>query len=305
MKIPADFVEKVFNDLKASEVKTGKYTGLSETSVKKYTDKLKYFIKNGAFDDDLLGFINAIENINSRLGYFTAVAGLVKHSPTFKEFLGKDYEPVQEAYAKLTDMSRKKDTSQKTDKEEENWVDWETILEKTKPAPDDTGISQEQMLLYIYTLIPPKRLDYHRLFITTDPELVPDNEPNYIQILSKTKVNIILNEYKTSATNGTQITKVPAKFARVIWAYHKSIPQKKYLFTIKNSLDKPFASADTFGRYVRDTFGSRLGKNVSVDILRHSFITWLRKGDLSKAKKKKIAEEMGHSLDQQENYRKN
>jgi integrase len=116
---------------------------------------------------------------------------------------------------------------------------------------------------------------------------------------------VILNEYKTVATNGTQTTKLPAKFARIIWSYLESTPQKKYLFTTKNSLEKPFSSADTFGRYVRDTFASRLDKNVSVDLLRHSFITHLRKGDLSKAKKKKIAMEMGHSLDQQENYRKN
>lgn len=295
-----ELVELVRKELTASEVKTGKYTGLGETSIKKYIDKLKYFIKNAAFEDDLLGFINSIENINSRLGYFTAVAGLVKHSPAFKGFLGTDYEPVQEAYAKLTDLSRKKDTAEKSDKETENWVDWETILEKTQGK----DLSQEQILLDIYTMIPPKRLDYHRLFIVRNDE-VPDNEPNYIQVLSKTKANIILNEYKTAATNGTQTTKLPAKFARIIWAYLESIPQKKYLFTTKNSLEKPFSSADTFGRYVRDTFASRLDKNVSVDLLRHSFITHLRKGDLSKAKKKKIAMEMGHSLDQQENYRKN
>jgi integrase len=114
-----------------------------------------------------------------------------------------------------------------------------------------------------------------------------------------------LNEYKTAATNGQQTTKLPAKFAKLIWAYLESIPQKKYLFTTKNSLDKPFSSAETFGRYVRDTFSARLDKNVSVDILRHSFISWLRKGDLSKAKKLKISREMGHSLEQQENYRKN
>lgn len=293
-------VEIITEELKTSQVKTGKYIGLGETSVKKYIDKLKYFIKNGALNDDLLGFINAIQNINSRLGYFTAVAGLVKHSPAFKAFLGTDYEPIQEAYTKLTEENRKKDTAEKTERETENWEDWQTILEKTQ----GTQLSQEQILLDIYTLIPPKRLDYHRLFVVRG-DAVPDNEPNYLQVLGKTKINIILNEYKTSATNGEQITKLPAKFAKIVWAYLESVPQKKYLFTTKNSLDKPFSSAETFGKYVRDTFTTRLGKNISVDILRHSFITDLRKGDLSKRKKEAIAKSMGHSLDQQENYRKN
>ena len=296
----AKLVQTITNELKASEVKTGKYTGLGETSVKKYIDKLKYFIKNDALENDLLGFINGIENINSRLGYFTAVAGLVKHSPTFKKLLGQTYEPIQEDYAKLTDQSRKKDTAEKSETEIEKWLDWEDILEKTQGKE----LSQEQILLNIYTLIAPKRLDYHRLFVVRG-DAEPDNEPNYIQLLSKTKVNIILNEYKTASTNGQQITKLPAKFARIIWAYLESIPQKKYLFTTKNSIDKPFSSAETFGKYLRDTFTTRLGKNVSTDILRHSFITWLRKGDLSKAKKLKISREMGHSLQQQEDYRKN
>jgi hypothetical protein len=296
-----EFVKLVNSELKASEVKTGKYIGLGETSIKKYIDKLKYFIKNGALDDDLLGFINAIQNVNSRLGYFTAVAGLVKHSLTFKEHLGDSYDSIQKAYSELTEENRKKDTSEKTEKETENWIDWKDILLKTKMVAPFENVSQEQVLTQMYTLIPPVRLDYDHIEIVKHPNV---GSANYIQIKNKQKIKLVLKEYKTSETYGAMELDLPVKLCKIINAYLASVPNKKFLFSPKGSLDKPFKSADTFGKYLRETFKGIFDKNISVDQLRHSYITYIRRKDLSKDKKQKIAKTMGHSLEMQEDYRK-
>jgi len=147
-------------------------------------------------------------------------------------------------------------------------VDWKKIIKKTN---DYTNLSQDQMLLNIYTLTSPKRLDYNRLFITRN-KFIPDGEPNYIQILSKTKSNIVLNEYKTSKNYGTQETKLSAKLAKIIWEYVSAFPEKKYLFETETG--KPYANAESFGKYLRNTFTKALGEPITVNTLRHSWITW-------------------------------
>jgi len=288
-----DFLNTIKSEMEDSQVvsKIGS-VGISPTTIKKYLDKLKYLLFKV---DDIPKYLDDIQNLNTALAYYGAIFGSVKHSSTARKFFKNDISDLESKYKILMDKNRTVDTSIKTEKELNTLIDWKEIIKKTT-SPD---LTQAQMLLNIYTLTPPVRLDYNRLFITHNL-IIPDNEPNYIQILSKTKTNIVLNEYKTSAKYGTSKTELTPKLSKILFSYVNANPDKKYLFETNEG--KPFSSAETFGVYLRRIFKDKLGKDISVDALRHSFITYTRRNDLPKAEKLKLAKMMQHSPAMGESY---
>lgn len=297
--------ETIAKELAESQVKSGKYTGISETTQKKYLQKLKYLFERLGKDgvDGLLDLLQSFENINSRISYFTAVTGTAKHSPTFSRAIQNDFDEINTAYMDLLQTNKENvKTEEKSEREKAAWVDWKDILKITKMTPPFKDVPQEQVLLALYTLIPPNRLDFHKLHIVRHPATL--EKENYIQIKNKSKMFLIMQQYKTAETYGRLETTLPVKLCKIISAHLETFPDKKFLFTPKGALDKPFKSVDSFAKYLRDTFKDVFGKNVTVDILRHSYITWLKRNELTKAKKAKIAQQMGHSLDTQESYRK-
>jgi hypothetical protein len=86
--------------------------------------------------------------------------------------------------------------------------------------------------------------------------------------------------------------------------YIEEHPDNVYLFEKQTGGHHPFASPETFARYLKDTFFKLTKKNISVDLLRHSFITDFRAGDISLKKKEKVAKQMGNSVETQEHYRR-
>ena len=292
-----DFINKIKNEMENSKIVSKIGTiGISETTVKKYIDKLKVVFAQ----DDETEYLNNIKNLNTALAYYGAIFGSIKHSPTAKKYFEDHIDDYTEKYKLLMDKSKNGNVKSADTQTEESEpivnVDWKLIIKKTN---DYTTLTQDQMLFNIYTLTSPKRLDYNRLFITHN-KIIPENESNYIQVLSKTKSNIILNEYKTSKKYGTQETKLSAKLAKIIWEYTKTFPEKKYLFETETG--KPYANAESFGKYLRTTFTKALGEPITVNTLRHSWITYTRRNDLSKKEKLRIAVEMQHSAEVAETY---
>lgn len=292
--------ETIKTELAGSKVQSGKYIGISETTQKKYLQKLNYLFDRTNVDG-LLDLLNSFDNINSRITYFTAVIGANKHSPTFSRAIESHFKSINEAYMELLSENKENlKTEVKSEREKAAWVDWKNILAETPKAPKaGDSMTQEQVLLAIYTLIPPVRLDYHALSIVQYPATT---QGNYLQIQNKNKMSLILTEYKTSETYGATTIALPVRLCKIINSYLETMPKKKFLFSPKGSIDKSFKSAESFGAYLRDTLKTIFEKPLTIDILRHSYITWLKRNDVSLAKKKKSAKIMGHSLEMQEAY---
>jgi len=297
---------KIKSELENSTITTGnRYVGIGEKTILNYMNKLKKIDKDEGFKN-LLDYLDSIENNNSKLAYQTAVLGTAKHSPSFTEHITPDViNSVREQQVKFLKEEKPLTIKQvKTDREEENWVDWKDIIKMSKKKLEDDGITQDNILIGIYTLIPPSRLDFHNLLIVKNSFLVEDQKQNYIRINSKTKMKIILQDYKTSKTHGTIEIPVPLKLAKMIYEYLSPMTERKYLFEKSGNGNKPFASPETFAKYLKDVFKQLTDHNVSVDLLRHSYITNFRKGDKSLSKKEKVAKQMGNSVAVQEEYRR-
>jgi len=292
---------KIREELKVSKVETNKYVGLTETSVDNYIKKLMFLQKQSG---GILEYLKGIDNVNTKNSYFIAVVGAAKHSKTFKDFLGDQLEPIKEEHLKLiTELKGTSGSQTKTDREKENWIEWTVIKKKATQVLAKNEYSQDDMLLLMYSLIPPSRLDFHSLLITRGMFVPEEASQNYIRITGASTIRLVLKEYKTSKTYDTLEIKLPKRLAVSINSFLKSEPNREYLFQIPGSV-KPYANADTFGKYLRNYFKKEFGKNASVDILRHSYLTWFRKGDKSLARKEAVAKNMGHSVELQEQYRK-
>ena len=138
--------------------------------------------------------------------------------------------------------------------------------------------------------MPPRRLkDYALMELKTVEE---SEEKNYY----KEEGEMIFNNYKTRNRYGKQIIKVPEKVKEIVNEYIKKWGIEGSLLEMNE--DKLY---DTLISIFKKT-----GKRVSVDILRHSYISKGRDiGKLKKGnKREEIARKMGHSMVAQDEYYK-
>ena len=301
---------KITQELKDSKVQTNKYVGVSESTIKNYIAKLRFFEKNDVLNDKLIDYINTTyTNLNTRGAYQVAITGTAKHSPTFAEYLGKELIDlmIKENEKVSSEVRGISGNQTKTEKEEENWIDLKDLKKLFKEKRNEFSI-QDQLLISMYILMPPARLDYHRVKIIRssfiDPETgLPENvkeTDNFLRIYKKSGRNytdLHLKEYKTSATYGDFKERLPKPITDLIL----SLPiTQEYLFQKKSG--GSFSSPETYAIYLRTVFNKLTGKNLSVDILRHIFLTDFRKGEKSTEKKQEIARKMMNSVEQQTEY---
>ena len=303
-------IEKIQAELKASVIKTNKYVGLSDGSIKTYVTKIKYLEKQKVLNEQLNDFIiNTYPVLNTRGAYQIAIMGVAKHSPTFAELLGKELiDLITKAYETLIPELKHNATSQsKSEKEETNWLSLKELkaLHKAKSAEFSV---QDNLLISFYTLIPPVRLDLGQVLIvrsafideTTGLPAGVGEKENYIVLNKKSgRYSAVLNlkEYKTERTYGAFKEKLPKPITDLII---KLPIEQTHLFSKKGG--GPFASSDTFGNYLKSVFKTLTGKNMSCDILRHIYITDFRRGEKSTEKKLMVAKKMMNSVETQTEY---
>jgi hypothetical protein len=299
----------ILEELKNSQVKTNKYIGITEGTIKTYIAKIKFIEKN-AGDVPFNEFINTFyTNENTKSAYQVAVIGVAKHSPSFKEFIGE--ETLNATIAdneKLMESLRGNPKQDKTEKEIENWINLKDLKKMAKDRKDEFSI-QDQILIACYTLMPPVRLDLHDILIVRtafiDPETGrPENvaeKQNYLRIYkqkSRPYSHLVLNEYKTERTYGQFNERFPKAITDLIFQLPAT---QTHLFQTKGS-NGAFSSPETFGVYLRAVFKKLTGKNISVDLLRHIYLTNFRKGEKTTENKQKVAKKMMNSVAEQENY---
>ena len=303
--------EKIQNDLATSKVVTGKkYVGIALNTIKAYMNKIKFLNEKEALNSTLLEFLNAnYENINSRNAYEIAILGVCKHSEYFKEHLGNDiFQIISDDNDNLNKDAQKNRPKQfKTENQNVNWIDYKDLVKLYKEKKDEFNI-QDQLLIAMYILMPPLRLDLHNVTIirglfvdenTKLPKGINEND-NYIQIYKKSGrpySDMTINEFKTSKKYGIWKNRLPKPITDIIM---KLPIDQTHLFMAKTG--GPFASEDTFGPYLKRVFKKLTNKNISVDLLRHIYITHARRGEISQDKKEQLAKLMCNSVFEQDNY---
>jgi hypothetical protein len=152
-------------------------------------------------------------------------------------------------------------------------------------------INSNDVLIYsLYFILPPRRLDYSKMIIDYNDD-IDNNTDNIFNIKNKT---FIFNKYKTFKTYGKQIININDELFNIIIDWIKKN---------NNPISFPLIDTKTINRVFKQTNGI---DNISVDIIRYSYLTYLNSSHLinkmSETERKQIAYIMAHSREEQNMY---
>jgi hypothetical protein len=247
--------------------------------------------------------------------YFQAILWSKKN--TDKDFLKSVSTYITQV---SKDERKKRGENILMDNEKQNYIDWNHILKIYKKVELEKNESQFDLvnfvILSLYVLFPPRRLsDYSNMVISFDDKYKVNtglskqfDANNYY---SYKKHLFIFNNYKTnkkvSKIDGKQekiqykqqVFKVPTELSDILDSYIE-------LLDLKGSL-LGFKSPDSLSTRLKNIFKDYINKNISVNILRHSYISYV----LSNRQKFNhnnlylISTQMAHSMQTQSEYYKN
>lgn len=213
---------------------------------------------------------------------------------TYREQMLKDATKYNEQQRGQTKSQSQKDNWMSQDNVmkiyRKLYKDVSPLFRLEKLTPKQLQELQNLVILSVYTQIPPRRLLDYTSFKLRNVDKAKDNFMD--------KRTFVFNQYKTANKYNQQTVQIPQRLRNIILKW-ESKHKNDYLLFDENG--KPL-SAPRLTLKLNKIFG---GKKISVNMLRHIFITdevldnapALRKMD-------EIAEQMGHSTDQQALYRK-
>lgn len=316
--IITDFCNNLFNELIEK--------GLTNTTANQYIKTLINIHKK-LYDTEIINSLNflketqTIENlfkneyspnsIKTFYACFISVLSIVNN---------KKYAPAINHYRNLVmgltldDDKPKKNTMNLIQKA--NWIDWEDLLKITNEynkqadeiAPKENITIQEyDVLLYnviisLYTLIPPRRNDYMVMYVIPSP-IDEDENRNYLQ-LNKNK--LIFNKYKTSKTYGRQIIdELPLELINAIYNYLTHHPLYNNVRKNSKEWEIPLL-VDAYGNHLNKInsitriLNKITGRKIGASMLRHIYIT--HKYGQTEKEKQTDANMMAHSVNMQKEY---
>jgi hypothetical protein len=241
------------------------------------------FVKN---TKKVIDFIEGLDySLNYKKSFYIAIVSLLKLQGKHKKAL-EEYRVKQDSYNKQ--QSKIYEEQVLSPNEEPKFMAWPDILKAAKDMAHD---SEDHLIVSLYTLLPPLRNDFAKMKVVN--ELPEDASGNYLVVGPKTS-QIVLNEFKTSRKYGTQTIAVPAKLHAIIKKYLKAHPTTILFDITENQMSKK----------VGDVFEKLLGKRVTINILRHSYISHMKRKEPSLKEKEVLAKSMMHSVGMDEVYRK-
>jgi hypothetical protein len=262
-----------------------------------------------------LAWVKNTESVNLRVSEYaestqknllaTLVSALsmLNDKPSYKRIYTYWYNRMME---KIHDQ-KQIDTSQKTRKQEENWLNWDIVMEHEKRlekessdvlknkhlSPNDWSTVLSYMILSLFTKFAPRRnQDYQYMKVVKNEKDAVNEDLNYY-VTSTHK--FIFNKYKTSKSHGSQTFDVPADLVSVINLYLSRHPNPKGMFLV-NADGSPLESLNAITRVLNRVFG----KNVGSTMLRHIYLS--SKYDVKEMNDD--AEKMAHSSGLQHDYLK-
>jgi len=233
---------------------------------------------------------NKYTNINSISTIINSISSVLMRIHKYRHLYDNIYKEINDMISKEKKRQILDSENKLTLKESNKYVDWNTILQ-IEPNIND---NEDLMIFHLYTTLPPRRIsDYSNIKIINN-ENDDNNKDNFILIKRERVQKIILNNYKTSKTYGKFInSNIPKKLNDSILAMNPK--NGNFLLNYNNTY---------FSRKITNIFRKYLGIPITVNILRHSYITHMMKKNISTKKKKEIAILMGHNIQMQDEYRR-
>lgn len=295
---------------------------LSDSSIEVYLRNLRKLNSNKPLTDNQFKFLDNAEEIMTKLdafkettkrNYLISIVSILSLYPNLKSMHDIYHALMMTKKAEINEIQS---TGTRSDTQEENWVDWNSVKEhhkilsdkvdtfykKKTIAPEDFLVLTAYMILSLYVLIPPRRnKDYCLMHVvnTFTPGEIHCPAFNYYDVQKK---KFIFNNYKTSKKYGRFDIQAPRSLQTVI---NKYLKHRTYKFPVDDNDNKPFLikpdgspldKSNDITKILNKVFGKAIGSTM----LRHIFLTDKYSTVFKTAKID--AEKMGHSETEQKRY---
>jgi len=240
-----------------------------------------------------LAFLEDVDSICAKIDKYAESTQQRRYSMIMSVLeSGKLYDRYQALFVKVTKKlmdNKEARGGALTEKETASWMTWPQIMEYH--AAMKTGTPTEvtnHLAVSLYVLQPPRRaMDYHKMWIVTGSPGTDMTKNYYVRSTRK----MYFNEFKTVKTQGQQVIDVPAALAAII---QKARPTDGPLFTAADG--GPLKDPSAMTKILNKAFG----RKVSVNILRHSYVSSLYNPAIAKIGK--TASAMAHSVETHTTY---
>ena len=319
---------EVNNDLltEFSNMESRNGTSLSPYSCKSYASKVnriailmtnkpyedyKYFVNNV---DNIIKSVNA-SDLKSKKDYFSAINKLLKSKNVNDTILDK-YKQAMKINKEQEDETRGNnmatDSNVKKSKQAGNDLeDIQTKIKKYSIMDENNKIDDSKLinllLVSFYFMnknfIPRNDLPEFKIVSVNKSKKPLSNEFNYLVITpNKKPVKIIMKNYKTKSTYGTQSFNLSPFLDNVLQLYLTEYNKQTgdYLFVDKN--DKPFKHSN-FSNLIENSMNDILGSKIGIDLARQIVLSNTYNNNLLTInEKKELARAFLHSPDIAQEY---
>lgn len=292
-----------------------KATDIKESTKRQYIANMERIISICGTDDVLKICTNPVKVINhfqEHLGkhsvklYMSTINSLFKHIPELAIKYPADRETWKDAIKtigeELYEIAASGEPSQR---EMMGWVDWKNILAKEKELAATMYGSDDHMLLATYTLIEPMRGDFGQVRVCVDEGTKAASEKleeNHVFLSDQSgQSTMTFYDYKTNKAYGVFNRKVPDDLVR-IWSANLNASPRNYLFVDRHGY--PYLRREQFVKLVNATLLRIFKKNLTIRLLRHSFISCIDYNNTTTKELNEISKNMQHSVEQQLLYRR-
>ena len=196
-----------------------------------------------------------------------------------------------------------------SEREENVYLPWSKIVEARDKVEEERGPGAlETLLVSMYVLMEPLRQDYGNVSILENDSTVDklDSKQNYLVLPrgagGSGEVTLVLRTYKTAKRYGEFKRLIPSPLVKIIRASVEEHP-REYLFV--DSRGKPFLKRNSFIKWSNRCLETAFdGRRVTVNTLRHSYISSLDFNTRTPGELMRTSKMMGHSIGMQQMYRR-
>ncbi len=255
----------------------------------------------------------------------------------FKEDSGESKSDLENTYNEelkklCATKQEKEEKNEMTENESKNWIDYEDLKDKMNQFYDYTlegfinnggtdydkfSVIRNFMLLALYIYLPPTRIGNYKDMVIriqkTRKGSSLDKKYNYLMVHNEnetTSYSLVFNQYKTSRFIGQINHKINnSKLDKIIGIYldrRANFVNKKSNTTFLINKDKKIMTQSNITDTLKYISRKIVGKELSVNLLRHIYLTYYLSLNNSIENNKKTAHFMGQTYDatQMEKYKK-
>lgn len=224
---------------------------------------------------------------------FVVLFGYLSNDKYFK----KKYEYFNQIIINLNNIYERDRDDNAVSNEDKSKIITDYSEETIMKNMDKLDTPLEKVIYGIYMLMPPRRLEYINMFITTNSARL-DDDKNYLVLTKRFPSNFVFNDYKTSDTYGSQNITIPTELRKIIYNYISSNKLKSGDKFIGLNYNQFIKLTKSVFKKVYDVDG------ITNRWLRISFATHIATLNISNNDKMALVETMGHSVRQSSRYRK-